>query len=108
MQLRITTDKRIHELCTASFPADSCSAPFTCAHPADGLPLAAGHGRGHHHQHPADGASRNVTLPSGSTVTQALQSAGVAFGDLDRVEPPPYAVLDNGDSVSLTRVRGGI
>jgi resuscitation-promoting factor RpfB len=53
----------------------------------------------------ADGASRNVTIPSGSTVAHALQSAGIAFGDLDRIEPPPYAVLNNGDSVSLTRVR---
>jgi len=52
----------------------------------------------------ADGASRNVTLPSGSTVTQALQSAEINMGDLDRVEPPPYTVLNNGDSINLTRV----
>lgn len=53
----------------------------------------------------ADGASRNVTIPSGSTVTQALQSAGIAIGELDRIEPPAYAVLNNGDSVNLTRIR---
>jgi hypothetical protein len=52
----------------------------------------------------ADGASRNVTLPSGSTVTQALQSAEINMGDLDRVEPPPYTVLNDGDSINLTRV----
>jgi resuscitation-promoting factor RpfB len=52
----------------------------------------------------ADGASRNITLSSGSTVTQALQSAEINMGDLDRVEPPPYTVLNNGDSINLTRV----
>ncbi|HET9911351.1 MAG TPA: ubiquitin-like domain-containing protein, partial [Anaerolineales bacterium] len=40
----------------------------------------------------ADGATRNITIPAGSTVTQALQSAGVALGNLDRVEPPAYTV----------------
>ncbi len=53
----------------------------------------------------ADGASRNITVPSGSTVTQALQAAGVTVGDLDQVEPPPYAVLNNGNTISLTRVK---
>ncbi|HJS18268.1 MAG TPA: G5 domain-containing protein [Anaerolineales bacterium] len=52
----------------------------------------------------ADGESRNVTIPAGSTVTQAMQSAGITVGELDRIEPPPYAVLNNGDSVKLTRV----
>ncbi|MGE5376413.1 MAG: G5 domain-containing protein, partial [Bacteroidota bacterium] len=53
----------------------------------------------------ADGSSRNVTVPSGSTVTQALQSAGITVGEQDRVEPAPYAVLKNGDAVSITRVK---
>ncbi len=52
----------------------------------------------------ADGASRNVTVPSGTTVTQALQLAGIKMGDLDKVEPPPYTVLSVGDEVKLTRV----
>lgn len=52
----------------------------------------------------ADGESRNVTVPAGSTVTQALQSMGVALGNLDRTDPPPYAVLNNGDAITLTRV----
>ncbi|MEO8355995.1 MAG: G5 domain-containing protein [Chloroflexota bacterium] len=52
-----------------------------------------------------DDVSRNVTLPSGSTVTRALQSAGINVGDLDRIEPPPYTVLNDGDSISLTRVQ---
>ena len=52
----------------------------------------------------ADGSLRNVTVPSGSTVTQALQSAGIAVGEQDRVEPPPYTVLNNGDTILITRV----
>jgi resuscitation-promoting factor RpfB len=52
----------------------------------------------------ADGESRNITVPAGSTVTQALQSAGVSMGTQDRVDPPPYTVLGDGNSVILTRV----
>ncbi len=52
----------------------------------------------------ADGESRNVTVPAGSTVTQALQSAGITVGNLDRVEPPAYTVLGDGNSIELTRV----
>src|SRR5512141_1856870 len=53
----------------------------------------------------ADGESHNVTIPAGSTVTQALQSAGITVGNLDRVEPPPYTVLGDGNSIKLTRVK---
>jgi resuscitation-promoting factor RpfB len=53
----------------------------------------------------ADGASRNVTVPSGTTVTQALQSAGIVVGDLDKVEPPLYTVLADGNSITITRVK---
>jgi len=52
----------------------------------------------------ADGDSRNVTVPAGSTVTQALQAAGIAVGDLDRVAPPPYTVLSDSNSVEVIRV----
>jgi resuscitation-promoting factor RpfB len=52
----------------------------------------------------ANGESRNITVPAGSTVTQALQSAGITVGSEDRVEPPPYTVLGDGNSVTLTRV----
>ena len=52
----------------------------------------------------ADGETRNITVPAGSTVTQALQSAGVTVGNLDRVEPPPYTVLSHGSTIELTRV----
>src|SRR5215216_1975860 len=53
----------------------------------------------------ADGESRTITVPAGSTVTQALQSAGITVGNQDRVEPPPYTVLGDGNSVTLTRVK---
>src|SRR5215216_5662413 len=53
----------------------------------------------------ADGESRTITVPAGSTVTQALQSAGITVGNQDRVEPPPYTVLGDGNSVTLTRVQ---
>jgi hypothetical protein len=52
----------------------------------------------------ADGDSRNVKVAAGSTVTQALQSAGLAFSELDRIDPPPYAVLNTGDTVRIVRV----
>lgn len=52
----------------------------------------------------ADGQSHNVTVPAGSTVSQALQSAGITVGNLDRVEPPAYSVLGDGNSIELTRV----
>jgi len=51
-----------------------------------------------------DGATRSVTLPAGSTVTQALQASGLTIGNLDKTEPPLYAVVNNGDEIVLTRV----
>lgn len=51
-----------------------------------------------------DGATRNVTVPSGSTVTQALQSADLTLSELDKVDPPAYSVLSHGNAVTITRV----
>jgi hypothetical protein len=51
-----------------------------------------------------DGGTRNVTVPSGSTVMQAIQSAGVTLSESDQVEPPPYTVLNGGESVKIIRV----
>jgi len=53
----------------------------------------------------ADGETRNVTIPAGSTVTQAMQAAGITVGNQDRVEPPPYTVLGDGNAITLTRVK---
>jgi hypothetical protein len=52
----------------------------------------------------ANGKTQKVNVPAGSTVTQALERAGLTPGDLDKSEPPFYTVLANGDSVKLTRV----
>jgi resuscitation-promoting factor RpfB len=52
----------------------------------------------------ADGDSRTITVPAGSTVTQALQSAGITVGNQDRLDPPAYTVLGDGNAVLLTRV----
>jgi hypothetical protein len=52
----------------------------------------------------ADGTTREVHVPSGSTVTQVFQAAGTAPGSLDRSEPPFYAVVAEGDTILLTRV----
>ncbi len=53
----------------------------------------------------ADGRTRQVDVPSGSTVAQALQVAGLTPGELDKSEPPFYSVLNSGDSIKLTRVQ---
>lgn len=52
----------------------------------------------------ADGKTKRVMVPAGSTVAQALQQAGITTGDLDRSDPPFYAVLADGESVKITRV----
>ena len=52
----------------------------------------------------ADGSSRSVTVSAGSTVAQALQTASITVGNLDRADPPLYTVLKNGDVITLTRV----
>jgi len=50
------------------------------------------------------GDIQQASVPSGSTVTQALQDAGVTPGPLDRTDPPFYTVLNEGDTITLTRV----
>lgn len=52
----------------------------------------------------ADGVTNETSVTSGSTVTQALQTAGIAPGNLDRAEPPFYTILGDGDTIKLTRV----
>ena len=53
----------------------------------------------------ADGETRNVNIPAGSTVSQALQTAGIKIESLDRAEPPLYTVVNNTDEIKLTRVK---
>ena len=52
----------------------------------------------------ADGLSRPIEIPAGSTALEALEQAGITPGEMDRSDPPFYTVLNNEDSISLTRV----
>ena len=53
----------------------------------------------------ADGNTRTVTLPAGSTVQQALDAAKVSLSTTDRVDPPVYTTLADGAAIVVTRVR---
>jgi len=53
----------------------------------------------------ADGTSQDVTLPTGSTVQQALSAPGVSLSQADRVDPPAFALLTEGLTITVTRVR---
>jgi hypothetical protein len=53
----------------------------------------------------ADGTSRNLTLPPGSTVQQALILTGITLSQTDRVAPPAYTIVTNGMTIVVTRVR---
>ena len=51
-----------------------------------------------------DGETRTVSIPAGSTVSQALQAAGIKVESLDKADPPLYTVINNGEEIKLTRV----
>jgi hypothetical protein len=53
----------------------------------------------------ADGATQPVSIPAGSTAQQAITAAGITLDNLDRLEPPGYTVLSEGDSVRVRRIR---
>jgi Tol biopolymer transport system component len=53
----------------------------------------------------ADGKQVAYQVPAGSTAQNALQQAGIALGNLDRVEPPSYSILADNAVVTVTRVR---
>lgn len=55
----------------------------------------------------AEGNVSRHQVPAGSTVAQALESAGLSLGALDRTDPPSYTVLTEGTRVEITRVREG-
>ena len=52
----------------------------------------------------ADAVWQSVQVREGLTVAEVLAAAGFVPGELDRVEPPLYAVVGNGDEITLTRV----
>jgi hypothetical protein len=53
----------------------------------------------------ADGTTQSETLTSGSSVQQALTSAGVSLSQIDRVDPPAYTLITGGLTITVTRVR---
>lgn len=53
----------------------------------------------------ADNKEIEITLPIGSTVQNALDQAEITLEYLDKVEPPTFTVLSEGQSIVVTRVR---
>ena len=53
----------------------------------------------------ADGETKKISLPAGSKIQQALESAGLTLASLDKVEPPAYTVVSDGLSIKVTRGR---
>jgi hypothetical protein len=53
----------------------------------------------------ADGSTRQLSLPAGSSVADALTAAGLTLSQTDRVDPPSYTILSAGASITVTRVR---
>lgn len=53
----------------------------------------------------SDGQVYNVSLTAGSTVQDAMKSAGLNVGSLDKVEPPLYTPVNEGLVVKVTRGR---
>jgi hypothetical protein len=52
----------------------------------------------------ADGATRQIQVPAGSTGEAALKSASLTPGALDKIEPPLYTILKDGDLIKIIRV----
>jgi hypothetical protein len=52
----------------------------------------------------ADGRTADLQLTSGSTVQDALVTAQVELGSLDRTDPPVYTLLTDGSEVKVVRV----
>ncbi|MGC1377148.1 MAG: G5 domain-containing protein [Anaerolineales bacterium] len=52
----------------------------------------------------ADGTTKQVQVPPGSTGEAALKKAGVTPGQLDKIAPPLYTILGDGDTIKVTRV----
>ena len=53
----------------------------------------------------ADNRDIQLSITSGSTVQEALNSAEITLGALDKVEPPLYTVLSDDSKVNVVRVR---
>ena len=52
----------------------------------------------------SDGETQSLTLPTGSTVRDALRNASITLAELDRVRPPETSLLLSGMAITVTRV----
>lgn len=52
----------------------------------------------------ADKKDIQLSITSGSTVQEAIHTAEITLGDMDKVEPPIYTVLSDGSQVKVVRV----
>jgi len=52
----------------------------------------------------ADGETKQLQLPPGSSVQYALDTARLTLGELDRIDPPVFSILANGAFIQVTRV----
>ena len=53
----------------------------------------------------SDGETKNIQIPAGSTVAEALHAGGIELGSLDKSAPPAYTVISKGEIIRVTRVR---
>jgi hypothetical protein len=74
-----------------SFISAGCSAPVA-TQPAISVSIR------------ADGQSVSVELLPGSSVEQALKEANLIMNELDKVDPPLYSLVNDGDHIEVTRV----
>lgn len=52
-----------------------------------------------------DGRQEEIQVPAGTTAQGVLDQAKVQLNQLDRVDPPGYTVLDNGQTIQVIRIR---
>jgi len=52
-----------------------------------------------------DGREVRAAVPSGSSVVQAVEHAGIELGELDRLEPPAYTLVTDGTRIEVTRLK---
>ncbi len=45
-----------------------------------------------------------IEISGGASVEEAIEKAGVSLSTLDKSDPPLYSVVQNGDTISITRV----
>ena len=53
----------------------------------------------------ADGGVQTVEVSEGSSAREAFELAGIELSSLDKSNPPLYAILQEGDTIDLTRVQ---